>query len=287
VAIDTITIEEREFPSNRLINKRTEQFDFEGSGTPYPRPYRIALSPFTTEFDVGVGMPVAATPGPLPTPWGPAPSRDLPFYSYLFTIWHEDWMSDLQRDFPNIYPREFKAYYLAMDSGVDAGSVHMHAVSLQTLRVLESSPVSDFRDGVVSTTKQDRKVTASPLLRAREPTEKSEFVEWTAWTNPATATAPPSTGVLTRVEPRMTLKRGATGRAIAFYKRHPDSPGRKDPPAEELRLDLPFEERIRRVAEDGDLDSARRAARDIDKRLAHLGLMRDLLQRRLEKADSD
>ena len=278
----TIILEEREFPSDRLINTRMEEFepevfesrDSEGHVTwRRVEPYRLLVRQSITEHDVGVGTPF--------------PSVDLT-YSYLFTIWQQDWTRDLDRLFFDPFPPRFVAYYVPMNANIDSGTVYTHAVSLYTLRVLEGSPVSGFRDGVVSTAEGRQQIVASSPLRGQGPSEGvggPYFVEWTAWTDPpATIESRRSFGGgLMTIERRMTLERNAGGRAVAFYRPFPEPPpGREPTPEAEPGFGLPSEEWLRQIVESRDLDSARKAIDAIDERLTRLRQMREVLKRSLE-----
>lgn len=294
----TIVLEERDFPSDRVLNTRMERFEPEvvefrdSDGRVFLRrvePYRLFVRPFITEFDAGLAPPRGPRPGdygPIPTPWGPGPSEDVTFYSYLFTIWHQDWTRRRDRLFYTPYPLHFVAYYVSRDSRIDAGSVHAHAVSLRNLRVLEVSPVSGSDDGIVSTTAGEQRVEAASPLRgvSSEGIGGAHFVGWTAWTTPAAMIDPPRsfTGGFTTIERRMTLERNTVGRAVAFYKPFPEPPGRERAPEQEPRLELPFEEYIRQVVKRGDLASVRKALQDIDVRLERLRQFQELLHRRLD-----
>jgi hypothetical protein len=239
------------------------------------QPYQLAVRQFITEFDAGLG----------PVPWEP---EDLTFYSYLFTIWQGDWTRSFGRLFFDQFPLKFIACYVARRPGIDAGTVHTHAVSLRSLRVLEVSPVSRSPDGIVSTAGGQQRVEAASPLRGVGSSEGiggAHFVEWTAWTNPAAIINPPRTfpGGLTTIERRMTFERNTVGRAVAFYRPFPEPPGR-EAAAEEARTELPFEEDIRQVVERGDSTSIQRAIQDIDERLGRLMQWQRLLKERLEQA---
>ena len=156
MTVFTIVLEEREFPSNRVLNTRMEEFEPEvvesrdSAGRVFWRrvePYRLSVRPFITEFDVGLGpVPTPAGAGPVPAPWGPGPSEDVTMYSYLFTIWASGWMRSLGRSFSSPFPLHFVAYYVSRNSGIDADTVRTHAVSLRSLSVLQVSPVSSSPD---------------------------------------------------------------------------------------------------------------------------------------------
>lgn len=291
----TILLEEREFPSDRAINTRTEEFEPEvmesrdAAGRVLWRrvePYRLSVNPFITEFDEGLGVPPPGGSGPIPSPWGPGEPIDVRFYSYMFTIWHQDFMRELTRTFSPPFPLHFVAYYVARESRVNANTVHAHAVSLRTLRVLGVSPASGSPDGIVSTAAGEQRVVAlSPLrgLGSSEGIGGAHFVEWSAWTVPPATITPRATGArgLTTTHRRMTLVRNTSGRAVAFYKPFPEPPSREPEPEEQLRVEPPFEDYIREVLQNGDLAAVRKAIQEIDERVRTLGQLQELLKRRL------
>lgn len=295
-----IFLEEREFPSNRVINTRREEFEPEVTTARDPdtdrviwtrvEPYRLSVRPFIFEFDRGRGPgPLPGGFGPIPAPWGPGPPEELTTYTYLFTIWQGDWTREVNQTFQSPFPLHFYAYYIPWNLGIEADTVHTHAVSLRTLRVLDISPVSRYPDGIVSTAGGQQQVEARTPLRgvvgASEGIGETHFSEWTAWTTPAAIIDEPTTYAdgLTTIERRMTLERNTVGRAVAFYRRFPRPPLDVSDPEEEPRVVLPFEEHILQVIERGDFTSIQQAIQDIDKRVERLTQLQTLLKERLEQ----
>lgn len=282
-----ITLEEREFPSDRVISTRTEEFEPGESGQGFFRrvePYLLSVRPFIAQLDAGLELPPPRRPGPMPLPWGRRASPNLTAYSYLFTIWGDGWTREADSLFFDQFPPNFVSYYVAMDSRIPADTVHTHAVSLRTLRVLETSPLADSPDGIVSTAEDQQRVSADSPLRGQGTSEGvggPRFLEWEAWTDPPADTSP----LPALTGGAMTLKRNAVGRAVALYGPSPGPPGQEPTFVEAPRLDLTFEEYIRRIAERGDADSVREATHDVEQRLKSLNQMRDRLKERLTQID--
>lgn len=295
----TIVLEEREFPSDRLLNTRMEEFEPEVTEARDPdgrvfwrrvEPYRLSLRPFITELDSGLAPPaIPGAGGPIGAPWGSGPSDEVRFYTYLFTIWSGDWTRHSSRVFYSPFPLHFVAYYVARDSGVDANTVNTYAVSLRNLRVIDVSPTTDYPDGRVSTEHEGQRVDAASPLRGLGSSEGiggAHFVEWTAWTTPAAEISPRRSlaGGLTTIERRMTLERHTVGRAVAFYRPFPEPPRREDSPEPAPRVEPPFEERVRNIAGQGDPSSVREAIREIERRMESLKKLQESLKEKMRQS---